>query len=134
MSFKPVKYHGVVFKNYCVNKNGDIYNIKTSRQLKASVCGTCPYPVIQIFDPEGNRKKLLVHRIVAESFVPLTINKNSGIMSKEWRRTPASVKRYLMKNMIVNHIDHDKTNCRSSNLEWVTQEENATARNKFYGI
>lgn len=46
-------------------------------------------------------KKLRLHRVVAEAFVP---NPNN---------LP-----------VIDHLDNNKQNCKASNLEWVTQQEN----------
>lgn len=46
-------------------------------------------------------KKLRLHRVVAEAFIP---NPNN---------LP-----------VIDHLDNDKQNCKASNLEWVTQKEN----------
>lgn len=133
-TYKVVKYHGIEYPPYYVNRDGDIYNAETGNTLTPTPDTTCKYPRVSLKDANGKYKRYLMHRIVAESFVPLTLPKNSGISIEEWNATPDSVKAFIMKNMVVNHIDHDKLNYDYSNLEWVTSEENAAARNKFYGV
>ena len=46
-------------------------------------------------------KKLRLHRVVAEAFIP---NPNNY--------------------PVIDHLDNNKQNCKASNLEWVTQQEN----------
>jgi hypothetical protein len=123
---KTVYYHGEEFENYYVDKDGEIINAYTFRTLTASSDSTCHYPRVYL-----NGRKFLVHRIVAEAFVPLC-KPSESITDEEWENTPASVKQLIMKTMFVNHIDHDKENYHYSNLEWVTAEENARKRNDFY--
>lgn len=53
------------------------------------------------FQVDGKRKVVLVHRLVANAFIP---NRESG--------------------MEINHLDGDKTNNTVENLEWVTTSEN----------
>lgn len=50
---------------------------------------------------DGFHKKLLVHRLVAQAFIPNPNNKP-----------------------IVDHLDFDKLNNKKDNLDWVTQSEN----------
>jgi len=128
-----VTYHGEEYSDYTVNECGDIYSLKSGKYLTANSDTTCPYPRVTL-TKNGRPKKVLVHRVVAEAFVTLGCPQNSGISEEEWEQSPNSIKTFIMKNMIVNHIDHDKLNYSPDNLEWVTQEENAHARNKFYGI
>lgn len=126
------KYHGIEYPLYRVNKEGIIYNVRTNNTLTPTADSTCKYPRVSLRDENGKYKKVLMHRIVAELFVPLDLPKNSIITIDDWAVTPNSVKCFIMKNMLVNHIDHNKMNYHYSNLEWVTQEENAAARNIFY--
>ena len=46
-------------------------------------------------------KKLRLHRVVAEAFIP----------------NPDNLP-------VIDHLDNNKQNCKASNLEWVTQQEN----------
>jgi HNH endonuclease len=123
---KTVYYHGEEFFDYYVLENGEVINHRTGRTLKASSDSTCHYPRVYL-----NGRRVLVHRIVAEAFVPLG-KPSASISDEEWGITPASVKQLIMKTMLVNHIDHDKENYHPSNLEWVTAEENARKRDEFY--
>jgi len=123
---KTVTYHGEVFHNYYVDVDGDVINAYTGRTLTASSDSTCHYPRVHLYG-----KKYLVHRIVAEAFVPLQ-KPSETISDEEWANTPPSIKQFIMKTMCVNHIDHDKENYHYTNLEWVTQVQNAQKRNEFY--
>lgn len=59
------------------------------------------YRRVALFDKEKCRKEYRIHRLVAEAFIPNPENKPQ-----------------------VNHIDGNKINNKSDNLEWATQEEN----------
>lgn len=130
----PVTYHGEEFDGYVVDKKGNVLNTRTGNYMSAKSDTTCLYPRVTLKTKSGVYKKVLLHRIIAEAFVPLERPKNSNISEGEWIQTPETVKKFIMKNMLVNHIDHDKENYYYKNLEWVTQEENARARNIFYGV
>lgn len=52
---------------------------------------------------QGEQKFLLLHRLVAEAFIPNPLNLEE-----------------------VNHKDLDKGNCLATNLEWCTRQENMT--------
>lgn len=86
-------------KLYKINKNGEIYSIKTNKKLKPIKQKNGYYHVSLCKNKKIYQKRL--HRLVAEAFIPNPENKPD-----------------------VNHIDMDKSNNKASNLEWVTKKEN----------
>ena len=87
------------YTNYSVDENGVIINEKNNTEKKFSL-SNCGYLIVDLFS-KGKRSTLLVHRIVAETFIE----------NHERKRT-------------VNHIDGNKLNNVLSNLEWATHSEN----------
>lgn len=85
--------------SYFVSKEGEIWSEKSHRILKP-VRANNGYAHIELFSRNGG-KIFLIHRIVANVFIPNPENKPQ-----------------------VNHIDEDKMNNAVSNLEWVTAKEN----------
>ena len=84
---------------YTVNSMGKVFSIKTGKEKKKLISNAGYYRV-HLFN-KGKGKIILVHRLVAEAFIP----------------NP--------KNLpCVNHIDGNKLNNRVTNLEWVTSSEN----------
>lgn len=92
--------------SYFITKNLHFYSIRNSRtkilfrKLVPSV-GSHGYYVLRV----GGRttpKHILIHRIIAETFIPNPDNKP-----------------------FVNHIDGNKENYSIKNLEWVTGSENS---------
>ena len=90
------------YDNYYVTDEGQIYNARTQRFLRATPTssGYCRVSLSR----NGKIHTYYIHRLVAEAFIPNPDNK------------PA-----------INHIDENKANNHKDNLEWVTPKENTNA-------
>ena len=120
----PAKFRGEIAPNYFVDpKNGEIWSNKRGdfKNLKWRACGNSPYPAL-VFRINDESISVRVHRIVAETMHNIPIP--PGVSEKEWKRTPASVKRLFDQFWEVNHKDHNRLNFNPKNLEWVSRQEN----------
>lgn len=94
MITKPI----VGYENYLISTTGIITNKKTGRQLKQRE--KKGYMEVNIYN-KGKRKTMLVHRLVAQAFIP----------------NPSNLPQ-------VNHKDENPRNNNVDNLEWCTQKYN----------
>lgn len=95
MKWKPIKgYEGL----YSVSNNGNIRNDKTGNFIGQWVFGGYMYVKLC---KDYKTKTLRVHKLVADAFCKKTDGKTE-----------------------VNHINGDKSDNRTKNLEWVTHGEN----------
>ena len=85
---------------YFVNRNGEIFSNQSGDMKKINGCVRNGYRVVGFKNGKKHQTRL-IHRIVAESFIPNPEQKP-----------------------IVNHKDGNKLNNRVENLEWVTFSEN----------
>ena len=90
---------------YKVSNTGKVYSITTNREMATS--NNTSYLGVTLYK-DGKPKFKLVHRLVAQAFIPNPENKPE-----------------------VNHIDHNTHNNNIANLEWVTKDENYFAYKKF---
>lgn len=82
-----------------VHRNGEAH-VRYYREKSMSISIRASYPNVNL-SRDGRIENFLVHRLVAQAFIPNPENKP-----------------------YVNHIDGDTHNNHVSNLEWVTQSEN----------
>jgi hypothetical protein len=89
------------FPDYGITEDGKVYSFKSRRWLTPYTLGT-GYLGIRMSKTPNNFKNLLIHRLVAEMFLPKVSCKNC-----------------------INHKDLNKQNPHVSNLEWCTLKENS---------
>lgn len=93
---------------YCVSNMGRIMslerNVKSGGKIKQRIIKQCDarkgYKTVSLYI-DGKKKRHIVHRLVAEAFIPNPNNYNQ-----------------------VNHIDENKSNNSVYNLEWCTGKQN----------
>ncbi len=92
------------YSNYLISDNGKVI-CKNSRNYKFNMvikCGVSKKGYIKVgLTKNGKQKTFLVHRLVAQAFIPNSENKET-----------------------INHIDGIKSNNNVNNLEWATSSEN----------
>lgn len=86
---------------YYITPNGECYNSLTNKFLKGQINKKNGYKSFVLTLPNGRKRRLYAHRLVAAAYVSNPLNKKE-----------------------VNHIDGNKLNNYVDNLEWVTSQEN----------
>lgn len=86
--------------NYIIHKNGDIESLMSHKILKPTVTKN-GYQQVTLYDTNGNHKKFLVHRLVAQEHIS----------------NPTNLPQ-------VNHKDMNKANNNANNLEWCDAKYN----------
>lgn len=87
---------------FAVSIYGQVYDLQNHKHLK-EYPNKEGYNMVYLGSYGETNYPVLVHRIVAETYLPNPNNYN-----------------------VVNHIDEDKTNNKVENLEWCTQRHNLT--------
>ena len=88
------------YENYQISNKGNVKNIITNQILKQCNNGR-GYKHVMLYNSDHKGKTLVVHRLVANAFIP----------------NPQNLPE-------VNHIDENKTNNSVDNLEWITCKDN----------
>ena len=97
------------FPGYYITDTGDVYSRKKGRFRKLKPTIKLGYPTVGICDSSGVKYKL-VHRLIAEAFIPNPDNKPQ-----------------------INHKNGIRNDNSISNLEWVSAKENINHSFLFLG-
>lgn len=89
------------YPNYLISDKGEIFNQRTKQMMK-QYKDKDGYLVLNL-SHKGSKKQYKVHRLVAQAYLPNPSNLNT-----------------------VNHINHNKEDNTVSNLEWLSNLDNAT--------
>lgn len=84
---------------FMVSNTGEVYNSFTKHYIKPFISNK-GYKIVDLYY-KGARKKKLVHRLVAETFIENPLN-----------------------HPVVMHLDNNPLNCDVSNLQWGTYHDN----------
>lgn len=90
------------FPMYEVSNKGRIKsNVRSNSRILKPIPNSRGYLRVQLLDKDGKKRRVFIHRLVANAFVVNIKNKPC-----------------------VNHIDNNPLNNTAENLEWVTHQEN----------
>ena len=87
------------YENYMVSNMGEVWSINTETMLRPGNNGT-GYLFVHLFSNEG-KQRFYVHQLVVQAFIG-----------------------EIAEGLQVNHINHDRTDNRLSNLEIVSRSRN----------
>lgn len=90
------------FPRYEVSNKGNVRNAQTLKHLRTFTQQAHNYLTVNLYNEEG-KKNVLVHRLVAEAFIP---NQTPEIRDQ------------------INHLDKNTHNNNASNLEWCHRSRN----------
>ena len=105
MNWKTIKQN----ENYSINENGEVKNNISGKILKSFINKKSGYKIIDLW--RNNKcKKIALHRLIAETFIPNPLNKPT-----------------------VDHKDGNRLNNSIDNLRWATYQEQNSKFNT-YGV
>jgi hypothetical protein len=95
------------FERYSVSNIGEVRNDRTGYIFRKNSNLSCGYSRVRLIDSSGKDKYVVVHKLVAETFIPNLENKKE-----------------------INHINRIRDDNRVENLEWSTRKENCNKKSQ----
>jgi hypothetical protein len=158
---KPVIFRGKQIEGYYINDEGQVFTdykvalcsvikkfkrIKTEelvpiksydKKSKLDITLTFPDDLFEYnFRSRTNNNRscvsVSVHSLVMETFHPIDEYPPERLKIV-WNQLPEEARQWIRETVVINHIDHDYTNNKLSNLEYVTPRENSRKAKEFYG-
>ena len=139
---------GKIFDNWLVSKCGRVWSFPKKRFLRGSIHSRKnPYIQLKIRTEEGYwedgsgwveprpwnnpvHRKIMMHRLVIDTWKPLWDNPPEGITWEQWEivRELDTVYNHISKVGSIDHIDNNKTNNHIDNLRRVNDWDNNFTR------
>ena len=131
---RPVKYKNLEFNDYGIDdETGELWSFKktTPKIVKGSI-HIDGYVAVTLADSQFDRslvkkfsKNFKLHTLVAHTLFDIPIPE--GVSEELWEKTDETIKSACRGIFQVNHKDHDRSNYRPDNLEFVTASGNIRA-------
>jgi len=143
---RPVVYEGVTYPEYSVSNLGKVYTHKSGRMVDrrrkepvniirrdGEVNGRGGASYVSLTLKGLGSKTITVHKLVMAAFRPVDQYPPTQIPMDDYIQCPPSVKKWIQRTVVINHIDHDCHNNHVDNLEYTTQLDNTQKAVKHHG-